>query len=456
MNQDGDWNDNFLCLPAGSCAYEWAVKNQPIVVTPGCVAQVSPSFLMGPNAGNGWMRVTITFVPVGDDFPWNGSAAGVGYFQGGETEDYPVEIREQAQQCPSYEDWGDAPEGVAAYPWGILANFPTCLAGSPPGTQEVECGAPLSTPPGVTGYVMHAAIPTDAAHFWLGCGTPGVDGESDGKMNNTGGLASQCATGVTVDCIEAAFGMSFGQDECYGDGVDAGLVSPVSFARCSLGVVPYLAYNCSNAPVTVYSNILVDWNQDEDWNDMVLCSSVNLCAAEWAVKNVPVTLAPGCNGLFSPSFRVGPREGGSWMRITLTETPVNDDFPWAGSTTAPTGVFTGGETEDYPVEIMPSLVSVGDVPRRGGLWMGPIVPNPSYSGIAVEFSLPREDDVSLAVYDIAGRKLAELANGRMSAGEHRVPWNFRDAGGVQLSPGYFVVKLRVGDQVLTQRGIRMR
>jgi hypothetical protein len=174
------------------------------------------------------------------------------------------------------------------------------------------------------------------------------------------------------------------------------------------------------------------------------------------VKNVPVTLVPGCNALVSPSFRVGPREGGAWMRITLTGTPVTDDFPWAGSASIPAGVFTGGETEDYPVEIIPSLVSVGDPPRRGGLWMGPIVPNPSRSGIAVEFSLPREDDVSLAVYDIAGRKLAELANGRMSAGEHRVPWNFRNAGGVELSPGYFVVKLRVGDQVLTQRGIRMR
>jgi hypothetical protein len=456
MNQDGDWNDNFLCSGT-ACAYEWAVKNQPIVVTPGCVAQVSPPFLMGPNPGNGWMRITITFVPVGDDFPWNGSAAGPGYFEGGETEDYPVEIHGQTQQCPRYEDWGDAPEGVAAYPWGLLAHFPTCSAGSPPGTQELGCAPPLSTPPGVTGYVTHVATPTDPAHFWLGCGTPGVDGESDGKMNNTGALVSQCATNVAVDCVEPAFGMSFGQDECYGDGVDAGLSGPMlAFARCSLGVVPYKAYNCSNDYPTVYLNILVDWNRDEDWNDMVLCPAVNLCAPEWAVKNASVALAPGCNSLFSPSFRVGPQVGGSWMRITLTNAPVTDDFPWAGSAQVPAGVFIGGETEDYPVEITPSLVSVGDVPRRGGLWMGPIVPNPSRSGIAVEFSLPREDDVSLAVYDIAGRKLAELANGRMSAGEHRVPWNFADGRGVELSPGYFVVKLRVGDQVLTQRGIRMR
>ena len=459
MNGDGDWNDNFLC--GALCAYEWAVKNQPIVVPPGCVAQVSPSFLMGPNAGNGWMRITITFVPVGDDFPWNGSAAGYGYFVGGETEDYPVEIHEKQHECPSYEDWGDAPEGVAAYPWGILAHFPTCFGPSAPGTQELECTPPLSTPPGVTGYVTHVATPGDPAHFWLGCttpaGLPAVDGESDGKMNNTGALTSQCATNVSVDCVEPAFGMSFGQDECYGDLVDAGLSGPMlAFARCSVSAVPYTAYNCSSNPLPVFLNILVDWNQDEDWNDMIMCTQANRCAPEWAVKNAPVILGPGCNWLVSPSFQVGPKEGGSWMRITLTFAPVTDDFPWAGSALVPGGVFSGGETEDYPVEITPSLVSVGGAPRRNGLWMGPIVPNPSRSGILVEFSLPREDDVSLAVYDIAGRKLAELASGRLSAGEHRVPWNFQDAGGAALSPGYFVVKLRVGNQVLTQRGVRMR
>ncbi len=98
----------------------------------------------------------------------------------------------------------------------------------------------------------------------------------------------------------------------------------------------------------------------------------------------------------------------------------------------------------------------GETPRQGGLWMGPITPNPSRDGILVRFALPREEEVTLVVYDVAGRRLAELAHGRLSAGEHLVPWDFRDASGAQLSPGYFLVKLRAGDQVLTRRGIRMR
>ena len=77
-------------------------------------------------------------------------------------------------------------------------------------------------------------------------------------------------------------------------------------------------------------------------------------------------------------------------------------------------------------------------------------------------SVPFADVGRLAVienrgaYDLAGRKLAQLASGRMSAGEHPVTWNFRDEKGVPISVGYYVVKLRVGDKVFMQRGIRIR
>src|SRR6185295_17441009 len=109
-----------------------------------------------------WMRVTITEVPVNDDFPWNGS--GPNNYRAGETEDYPVTIG--GDPChDSYLDWGDAPEEITAYP-GVTGHFPTCSAASiPGGTQEIECANPLSTPPGPTGHVTHASTPNDPMVF---------------------------------------------------------------------------------------------------------------------------------------------------------------------------------------------------------------------------------------------------------------------------------------------------
>ncbi len=463
-NRDGDWNDNFQCGtgPNPSCAYEWAVKNQIVTLGSGCETHISPSFLAGPNAGRGWLRITLTATPVSDDFPWDGSAggpAGQGFFRGGETEDYPVTIATPCQI--DYQDFGDAPEGIAAYSTGIIGHFPTCIFPTAPGDQQLECAPPSSTPPAITGYVKHVALASDADHFWLGCGTPisplsGIDSEIDGKVNLVAisGSISWCNDAVIVDCNEFADGQLYGQDECYGD-ADAGLASFVTVTGCSLGVVPYNAYNCSDNNTTVYLNILVDWNYDGDWNDMIACPP-HRCAPEWAVKNKKVGLAPGCNALTSPSFQVGPREGTPWMRITLSSEPAPDDYPWNGSASLPGSQFTGGETEDYPIGIAAKVTGVEDGSRSGDLWFAPIVPNPARSGIVASYTLSRESDVSLVAYDIAGRQLAELARGRMQPGEHRVEWKFRDARGAEITSGYYVLKLRVGDRVLTQRGIRIR
>ena len=53
----------------------------------------------------------------------------------------------------------------------------------------------------------------------------------------------------------------------------------------------------------------------------------------------------------TPAFLTGPTAGPAWMRVTISDAPVNDDFPWAGSATVPTGEIVGGETEDYPVTV---------------------------------------------------------------------------------------------------------
>jgi len=456
MNHDGDWNDNFKCPgPNGACAYEWAVKNQAIVLPAGCHALTTQSFMMGPNAGNGWLRITLTPAAVSDDFPWKGSAGpgGQDFFVGGETEDYPVVISEDCNL--GYRDFGDAPEGIPAYTTGIIGRFPTCIFDTAPALPQIDCGSAIGPAPGPTGYVMHEALATDLDHFWLGCPLGAVDSEIDGKMNLGGGSTSFCNEAVFVDCTEFIGAMPFGQDECYGD-PDAGLSGFVSFARCSLQAVRMKAYNCSDHNIVAHLNILVDWNQDGDWVDNVLCFQGKICAPEWAVQNAVVTLVPGCNIITSPQIQVGPQEGDGWMRITLSSDAVPLDFPWNGSKGIPGSALKGGETEDYPVRIAPSLVSVPGGREPGGLWLAPVVPNPALSGVLLRYSLPRDQEVSLAAYDVAGRKLAQLVSGRMAAGEHSVKWNFTDQRGAPIAAGYYIVKLRVGDRVLTQRGIRVR
>jgi hypothetical protein len=197
--------------------------------------------------------------------------------------------------------------------------------------------------------VIHRTPQAD--NFWLGCygGAPGtelgLDSESDGKVATPAAGVSTCS-GISTDCIETAFGgMTFDQDECYFDGSDAGLQNPQTYIVCSTPTFTIDVYAC--APRNIILNVLVDWNEDGDWNDTFDCSPG--CAYEWAVKNHTVALTAGCNTIVVPPFLVGPNPGYGWMRISVSENPAADDYPWNG--TLSMVQFLGGETEDYPVVI---------------------------------------------------------------------------------------------------------
>jgi hypothetical protein len=45
-------------------------------------------------------------------------------------------------------------------------------------------------------------------------------------------------------------------------------------------------------------------------------------------------------------------------------------------------------------------------------------PNPFNFSTIIEFVLPREEHVTLSLYDILGRKIKDLVNGEVSAGAH--------------------------------------
>lgn len=248
-------------------------------------------------------------------------------------------------------DYGDAPEGIPFMtPFGAaLGRYPTCLSPGPAGTQELFC-APRSSPPGPTGYMRNFnSAPT---HYWLGCfdlpsiGLTGIDDDTDGKVGPPGG-PSACSGGTTDVDVNLPPN-NFSQDESYTDG-DAGLLPNQLLVACFAQPLFFETANCGNE-TTAYLNVLVDLNFDGDWNDNLDCSSVwpaAGCSHEWAVKNVAISIGPGCQTHSTPPIFGGPVTGQRWLRISLTDEPVADDFPWAGSANQANGQYAGGETEDY-------------------------------------------------------------------------------------------------------------
>jgi hypothetical protein len=69
--------------------------------------------------------------------------------------------------------------------------------------------------------------------------------------------------------------------------------------------------------------------------------------------------------------------------------------------------------------------------------------SPSASSVRVEFGLPARSAVRLAVFDVAGRRLATLAEGTLAAGPHSVRWE-RASGRSPTAAGVYFLNLRAG------------
>jgi len=74
-------------------------------------------------------------------------------------------------------------------------------------------------------------------------------------------------------------------------------------------------------------------------------------------------------------------------------------------------------------------------------------PNPGNPIATVAFDLPAAGAVSLAVFDLRGRRVATLVDGWRAAGRHRVTWAGRDAAGRRAGAGVYAVRLVAGRAV---------
>jgi FtsP/CotA-like multicopper oxidase with cupredoxin domain len=90
-------------------------------------------------------------------------------------------------------------------------------------------------------------------------------------------------------------------------------------------------------------------------------------------------------------------------------------------------------------------------PAGAGLSLAEAVPNPSSNGTRIGFTLTEATDVTLGVYDIAGREVARLASGAYPAGEFRAVWSGTDPSGRVLPAGAYIVRLEAGGVRLARK-----
>jgi hypothetical protein len=83
-------------------------------------------------------------------------------------------------------------------------------------------------------------------------------------------------------------------------------------------------------------------------------------------------------------------------------------------------------------------------------------PNPFRHSVEVRFDLAAPSRAALGIYDVRGRRVADLAQGSLGSGAHRVVWDGTDEAGHRVAAGVYFVRLDAGGDRWTRKVLRLR
>jgi len=119
----------------------------------------------------------------------------------------------------------------------------------------------------------------------------------------------------------------------------------------------------------------------------------------------------------------------------------------------PPGVGWTSESGFFPG--LPSPVPGGRAVVRA-LRLDRIFPNPFNPQTTIAFTLNRRQSVRVAVYTLAGRRVAIVADRVFAAGSHTTNWDGRDSSGRSVPSGAYVVRLEAGSDVEMRKVLLVR
>ncbi|MEO0145657.1 MAG: T9SS type A sorting domain-containing protein [candidate division WOR-3 bacterium] len=89
-------------------------------------------------------------------------------------------------------------------------------------------------------------------------------------------------------------------------------------------------------------------------------------------------------------------------------------------------------------------------------FLGPPSPNPSKGRVTIQYGVADERDVSLAVYDLSGRLVKNLARGKPGPGNYTVIWTGESETGTRVAQGLYILRYEAGDYKKVEKLLMVR
>jgi hypothetical protein len=213
-------------------------------------------------------------------------------------------------------------------------------------------------------------------------------------------------------------------------------------------------------PISAYNP-----NTPEQGQSMSLEPFFDMFAASYDFPSEPTGLTPGyadypTNRRIRLSWSASQGTGITyevWSDLHMEDSgPVNE---WRLLGTTSSTSFVDGEWEynpysgDYHINYRVRSKTSGGLYSTyahayvGGEYPHKNYPNPFNPSTQLAYSLAEAGRVYLAIYDVLGREIANLANGEQKAGRYKVTWNAKRSFGFPVSSGIYFARLRVTNEL---------
>jgi len=85
-----------------------------------------------------------------------------------------------------------------------------------------------------------------------------------------------------------------------------------------------------------------------------------------------------------------------------------------------------------------------------------VLRNPFAGAAEFRLSLARDRELRLEIFDVSGRRVRGLDEGRLAAGEHTITWDGRDEGGRAMPAGVYLYRMETSRSVQSGRLVKLR
>lgn len=97
----------------------------------------------------------------------------------------------------------------------------------------------------------------------------------------------------------------------------------------------------------------------------------------------------------------------------------------------------------WPLKFKTESSSSSSINESSVLKSSTTYPNPFNESLSIEYNIFNAETTQISIYDIQGRKIKTLQEGKQSAGKHTIVWNADNTNGQKVSPGIYFVNISI-------------